>query len=166
MSFRSCPANFRKKAKTEVNSCMLKTTVKRSRELGRVLFCLGFFSWRKPNLSHLILLGKVVRRNHGARTSDWHITKTSQEITSVSSTGREEPALCSPPKPGDATLLERATSSARALQSQGRRTPPPSHRSSSTFLLHVCHSQPLLQAHLLLPIKKSSLHKLTLIVAR
>lgn len=74
---------------------MLNTTVKRSRELERGFFCLGFFSWRKPNLSYLILLGKVVRRNHGAHSSEWHITKTSQEITSVSSTGVKN-LLCAP----------------------------------------------------------------------
>ena len=136
------------------------------RELGRFLFCLGFFSWRKPSLNHLTLLGKVVRRNRGTHSPDWRIAKTSWEITVVRSTGGQQPALCSPPKPGNAVLLQGATSSPGALQSQGRKTPSPPHCSSSAFLPHALLSQPLLQAHLLLLIKKSSLHKLTLIVAR
>lgn len=156
-----------KKAKTKVNACMVKATAKRSRELGRFLFCfVFFFPWRKPNLNHLILLGKVVRRNRGTHFPDWRITKTSWEITLVSGTGGEEPALCSPPKPGNTMLLQGATSSPGPLQSQGRRTPSPPRCSSSTFLLHALLSQALLQAHLLLLINKSSLHKLTLIEAR
>lgn len=168
MVFRNPLANFGKKAKTKVNACMVKTIVKRSRRKKehRFLFCLGFFSWRKPNLNPVILLGKVVRRNCSTHSPDWHLTKTSWEITSISSTGGEEPALCSPPKPGNAVLLQGATSSAGALHNQGRRTPSAPHCSSSTFGLHTLLSQALLQAHLLLLINKSSLHIRTLIVTR
>lgn len=125
MAFRNPPANFGKKAKTEVNSCMLNTTVKRSRELERgfFLFRVFFLKKAKSQLPHSV--GK------GGQKESWCSflrVAYHQNITgnNISQQHRgEEPALCSPPKPGDAALLERATSSAKAPQSQRRRTPSP-----------------------------------------
>lgn len=118
--------------------------------------CLRFFNfWRKPNLNFLILLGKVDKRNHGTHSLDRHIPKISQEITSVSSTGAEEPALCSTAKPGSTVPSHGAISAPGAAQSCGR-TPLAPHCSSCAFLLHASLSQPPCQAHLLLLTNKSS----------
>lgn len=136
---------------------MVKSTVKRSWEQFCFVKCFRVFNfWRKPNLHLLILLGKVDRRNRGTHSPDWHISKISQEITSASSTGAEEPALCSSPKPGSTVLSCGAISAPGAAQSCGRRTPLAVHCSPCTFLLHASLSQSPCQAHLLLLANKSS----------
>lgn len=93
----------------EVDASMVKPTVKRTRELRRLWFC----PFAKSNLSHLILMGKVARRNCGAPSPNWQIIKSSLEITLAKCMEDAGPALCSFPQ--DAVLLQGAASSAGAL---------------------------------------------------
>lgn len=155
-----------KKAKTKVNACMVKATAKRSRELGRFLFCLGFFPLKKAKPQPLYPVGQ------GGQKESWHSFPRlayHQNIMGNNISQRHRGwRTCSvfPFKAWKRRAPARSRLFWTSAEPGQERTPSPPRSSSSTFLLHALLSQALLQAHLLLLINKSSLHKLTLIEAR